>query len=345
MPLALFTLASLCPALLLGAGAFLGGGWFWAALAYITALAFALDQLAALAPEADGAGDGAELPAGDGLLVALALTQFALIPLGVGALATMNFGLDWLAGFVAFGLWFGQIGNAAAHELIHRSRRGLFALGQMMFTSVLFGHHVSAHRLVHHPHVGSPSDPNSPRRGQGAYLFVLRAWIGSFRAGLAAERALSARARRFRLNPYVLHVGGALALVALAWAWLGWTGAAILVGLSLHAQSQILLGDYVQHYGLRRRRREDGRFEPVTAGHSWNSGHWFTSAMTLNAPRHSDHHAHPARPFPQLRLPQGAPMLPAPLPAMALVALVPPLWRRVMDPRVAAVAGGDVARS
>ncbi len=345
MPLALFALASLCPALLLAAGVFLNGGWFWAALAYITALAFLLDQLAMLAPKTDGAKDSTEFPAGDGLLVALAFTQFALLPLAVWALTTQAFGRDWLAGFVAFGLWFGQIGNAAAHELIHRTRRGLFALGQAMFTSVLFGHHVSAHRLVHHPHVASPGDPNSPRRGQGAYLFLLRAWIGSFRAGLDAERALGARARRFRLNPYVLHVGGALALVALAWAWLGGTGAAILIALALHAQSQILLGDYVQHYGLRRRQLDNGRLEPVTMAHSWNSGHWFTSAMTLNAPRHSDHHAHPARPFPQLRLPQGAPMLPAPLPAMAVVALVPPLWRRVMDPRLAAMQAGDVARS
>ena len=60
--------------------------------------------------------------------------------------------------------------------------------------------------------------------------------------------------------------------------------------------------------------------------------------MMLNAPRHSDHHAHPARPFPQLSLPPGdaAPRLPRSLPVMACVACVPPLWRRMMDRRAAA---------
>lgn len=332
MPLIAFALAALTPALLLGLGAILAGVWLWVALGYITLFAFLMDRLIALVPAG-----GAEFPAGDGLLVALAIAQFVLLPLGVWALATHLSGVTWLAGFIAFGLWFGQIGNAAAHELIHRSGWGLFQLGRWMFIAVLFGHHTSAHRLVHHRHVASPADPNSPRRGQSYYGFAVRAWIGSFRAGLKAERELSARRQGRRLNPFAVYLAGAAAFMGLAFAALGWAGLAIYLGLALHAQSQILMSDYVQHYGLRRQRMPDGRLEPVGPKHSWNTGHWFTSAMMLNAPRHSDHHAHPARPYPQLRLPEGAPLLPAPLPAMALVALVPPVWRTVMDPRVSAV--------
>ncbi|WP_333828970.1 alkane 1-monooxygenase [Pararhodobacter sp.] len=337
MPIAVFALASLTPALLLALGALFGGGWLLAALIHVTLFAFLMDRLVAIVPS-----EGAEFPAGDGLLVALGLSQLALLPLGVWALTTQLSGTQWLAGFAAFGLWLGQIGNSAAHELIHRRSRALYQLGRWMFTAILFGHHTSSHRLVHHPHVASPADPNSPRRGQSYYGFLPRAWIGSFRAGLAAERALLARQAqgRRRLNPYVVHVGGALAFMALAFATLGWKGLAVYLALAFHAQSQILMSDYVQHYGLRRQRRADGRLEPVSAAHSWNGGQWFSAAMMLNAPRHSDHHAHPARPYPQLRLPEGAPMLPAPLPAMALVALVPPLWRRVMDPRVDEVQAG-----
>jgi len=334
MPIAVFALASLTPALLLAFGALTGGTWLLSALIWLTLFAFLMDRLVAVIPP-----DVGEFPAGDGLLVALGLSQLMLLPLGVWTLTTQLNGTEWLAGFAAFGLWLGQIGNAAAHELIHRRNPALYQLGRWMFVSILFGHHTSAHRLVHHPHVGSPADPNSPRRGQSYYGFLPRAWIGSFRAGLAAERALLARQARGRrrLNPYWVHLGGALAFMGLALATLGWQGLAIYLGLALHAQSQILMSDYVQHYGLRRHRRADGRLEPVAAAHSWNGGQWFSSAMMLNAPRHSDHHAHPARPYPQLRLPEGAPMLPAPLPAMAIVALVPPWWRRVMDPRVTAV--------
>lgn len=338
MPVPVFAIAALSPALLLLAGVMLGGVWLWVALVYITLFAFVMDKISALAPSEDG-----EFPAGDGLLVVLALSQFALMPLGIWALSGRLQGLDWLAGFVAFGLWLGQIGNPAAHELIHRSRRGLYALGQWMFIVILFGHHVSAHRLVHHPHVATPADPNSARRGQSYYGFLPRAWWGSFRAGLAAERALSARSGRGRVNPYVTYVAGAAGLLVLSWALFGWKGALIHAGLALHAQSQMLLSDYVQHYGLRRQRGDDGRFEPVGNHHSWNSGHWFTRAMMLNAPRHSDHHAHPSRPYPQLQMPADALILPAPLPVMALAALVPPLWRRIMDPRVR--AQGAVART
>ncbi|MCC5971832.1 MAG: alkane 1-monooxygenase [Pararhodobacter sp.] len=334
MPIAVFALASLTPALLLALGMFTGGWWLLVALVYVTLFAFLMDRLIAWMPP-----DGGELPAGDAVLIALGLSQLALLPLGVWALATHLTGIEWLAGFVALGLWLGQIGNSAAHELIHRRNRAMFQLGRWMFIAILFGHHTSAHRLVHHPHVASPKDPNSPRRGQSYYGFLPRAWIGSFRAGLAAERALLARQARGerRINPYVVYLFGALAFMALSFATLGWPGLAIYLGLAFHAQSQILMSDYVQHYGLRRQRRPDGKLEPVSAAHSWNGGHWFSAAMMLNAPRHSDHHAHPARPYPQLRLPDGAPMLPAPLPAMAVVALVPPWWRKIMDPRVKAV--------
>jgi alkane 1-monooxygenase len=68
--------------------------------------------------------------------------------------------------------------------------------------------------------------------------------------------------------------------------------------------------------------------------HSWNAPHLFSSALMLNATRHSDHHVHPTRGYASLSLPPAAPMLPWPLPLAALIALYPPLWRRKMRPLV-----------
>ena len=80
---------------------------------------------------------------------------------------------------------------------------------------------------------------------------------------------------------------------------------------------------------------ENGRLEAVSARHSWNTAHRFSGAMMLNAPRHSDHHTHPSRSYPSLELlEEEMPMLPYSLPMMAVIALMPPLWRRVMDSRV-----------
>lgn len=334
LPVAVFAVVALAPLPLLAAGLLQGGGLALAGLCYMTVLAALIDQLipwvAADAPE------GAEFPAGNALLVILGVAHLVAMPLAVALIAGPGPLAPWerVALFLGFGLWFGQVSVPAAHELIHRGARGLFGLGVAVYVSLLFGHHASAHRLVHHRHVASAADPNSAREGEGFYRFALRAWLGSFRAGWRAERAL--RPGR-RITPYTSYVLGAAAALALAWGLAGWPGVAVWAGLAAHAQMQLLLSDYVQHYGLTRAVRPDGRLEPVAARHSWNARPWFTSALMLNAPRHSDHHAHPSRPYPALRLPapEQAPMLPWSLPVSCTLALVPPLWKALMRQQLA----------
>lgn len=119
----------------------------------------------------------------------------------------------------------------------------------------------------------------------------------------------------------------------MGWAVGGAMGVITWIAVCLYAQMQLLLADYVQHYGLRRAELADGRLEPVSSLHSWNAPQVWTAAMMLNAPRHSDHHINPARSFPELQLDRDAmPILPASLPAMAFIAIIPPLWRNLMDP-------------
>lgn len=336
-----FALASVLPVPLLLAGSLVGGVWPWVALVYLTCLTWGMDMLIARA--APDAPEGAEFPAADSLSVVLALSHLVLLAVAVTVLA--GGGLSWperIGIFLGHGIFFGQISNANAHELIHRGSRQLHGLGVLVYTSLLFGHHASAHRLVHHVHVATDRDPNSARLGTSFYRFALRAWVGSFRAGLEAERALSAR-KAGRINPYVVYIGGGLGIVLAVAGVLGPRGVLDYLLLCGWSQMQLLLSDYVQHYGLRRHHLPNGRVEPVGPGHSWDAPHPLSSLMMLNAPRHSDHHAHPARVYPALRLdlagnpPPGRPILPASLPMMATLALWPRRWRRVMDPRVRAL--------
>lgn len=336
LPVALFALASLTPVALIGAGVVVGGALLWAGFLYMAVLALVLDRILPIIP--GDAPEGAEFPASDGLLLGLGVGHLLLLPLAVWAVAgtgELDLGQRVLA-FFAAGLWFGQVAHPTAHELIHRGGRGLFRLGAAIYVSLLFGQHVSAHRLVHHRHVATPADPNSARAGEGFYRFALRAWQGSFREGWRAETALRARGGKSAVHPYAIYIGGSVTALGLAWAIAGWPGVLVWTGLSLHAQGQLLLSDYVQHYGLTRATLPDGRLEPVGQRHSWNSGPWFSSALMLNAPRHSDHHVHPARPFPALQLPEDAPRLPWPLPLACTIALVPPIWRRAMRAPLAA---------
>jgi alkane 1-monooxygenase len=275
----------------------------------------------------------AEFPAATSLSVVLALSHFVLLYLVITALSGDVFGtLEKLGIFFASGFFFGQVNNANAHELIHCGGRNLHSLGKWVYVSLLFGHHTSAHVLVHHRHVATRMDPSTSRKGESYYRFVIRAWVGSFRMGLAAE---TERQRRIDAplwrHPYVAYVGGAALFIVLAFVFGGTKGALIYVGLATYATSQLLLSDYIQHCGLMRAEVE-GKYEPIGTRHGWNSPHWFSSAVMLNAPRHSDHHAHPSRTYNTLVIPDDSPMLPRSLPMMACLALLPRRWRRVVDP-------------
>lgn len=309
----------------------------YAALFYMTALIYSLDHLTALAaPDFPDQ----EFPAGHGLMVALGLAHFPLLFLGAWVVSAAP-PVKAIPLFFALALFFGQVSNSNAHELIHRSRRWQHRLGLAVYCTLFFGHHASAHPLVHHIHVATPNDPNSSRKGESYYRFAKRAWVGSFREGYKVEK----RRKNLR-KTYLVYGTGALFTCLIATLLGGLPCLVVTFGLGLYAQAQLLLSDYVQHYGLTRRRLENGRYEPVGPRHSWNAPQGFSSALMMNAPRHSDHHSSPARAYPGLRLDQETmPVLPNSLPVMATVALVPPLWRKIMDPRVAEWETQDTARN
>lgn len=337
----LFQFATVFPLVLLILGSLVGGLWPLAGVAMITLFTWAADHLMRRAARQTGTTD--EFPADNALAVTLALILLAGLALAVRAIA----GDSDMGGvtrgllLIGWGLALGQIGHPVAHELIHRPARWMRGLGRAVYAAVLMGHHASSHLRVHHQHVGTGDDPASAPLGMGFWRYAPHAWAGSYLAGLRAETALRKRAA----NPlpiwshhYIGHGAGALLALLLAYTLAGLGGVAALTGIAAYAQLQILLSDYIQHYGLRRAVMPDGRLEPVGPHHSWNAPQLWSSAMMLNAPRHSDHHANPARPYPGLRLDADMPVLPRAVPVMAVAALIPPLWRRMMDRRALAWA-------
>lgn len=335
-----FAAASLSPALMLGLGAVAGGVWALAGLLWITLFLAVADRIArhlGLDQPPDGQPSGSER-----LPLVVGLAHFPMLALALYALSGgtgLGFGA-WLAIFLGFGLWFGQVSNATAHELIHRTARLPFRLGMWIYISLLYGHHTSAHRLVHHRFAATEDDPNSAPLGESFPQFLIRAWPGEFQAGYEMENGLRAERTRARLelHPYTVYLAGGAGFVLLAGLLFGLGGTLAYVGLCAHTHIQLLLSDYVQHYGLTRRKTGPDAYEPMGPEHSWDAPDLISGLMMLNAPRHADHHLHPARAFDALILsPDGrAPLLPASLPVMATVALIPPLWHRIMDRRVSA---------
>lgn len=330
-----FAIATLGPVPFLLLAMIAGAPWAWLSLAVMGALIPLLDRLLPQvdAPPAPGDGRGAWLGLILGL-VHLGMTGAALLWLcGPGGVQ----GTAVLPAALALALWFGQVSHPAAHDLIHRPARWQLRLGRLVYATLLFGHHASAHRKVHHRWVASPHDPNTARLGESFWHFLPRAWAGSFMAGLRAEQRDLQRATPVRplwRHPYLGDLAVGSIVCALAFTSGGLAGLAICTGICAATHLQILQSDYVQHYGLQRRPRAHGRWEPVGPDHSWNTPHVASAAMMLNAPRHSDHHMHPHRGYRDLRLDRDQmPMLPHGLPVMATMALFPRRWRRVMDPR------------
>ena len=253
-----------------------------------------------------------------------------------GGMASARHGIYLMAGL---GLVSGGVGIVYAHELMHRSNRFERALGEALMTSVLYGHFVTEHLAVHHVHVGTPRDAVTARYNEGFYGFFLRVLPQSF---LSAWHVEADRLRRRGTAPWALrnpfwrYLGGAAAVLAVAYGIGGWGGVGLYV---LHAFVAILALEqvnYMEHYGLSRKPLGDGRYERVQPHHSWNASHRVSNFLLINLQRHADHHVKPDRRFPLLRTfaENEAPTLPFGYPLMALVSLNPYLWRRLMNPRV-----------
>ncbi len=241
--------------------------------------------------------------------------------------------------FFGMGILSGTIGIVYAHELMHKPGAADRWLADILLATVFYGHFRSEHLLVHHRYVGTPRDAVTARYGEGFPSFFARVLPGCYRSAFRAEREMQVRAGRAPLvfsNPFWRYHGMQLLVVIAAYALAGWLGVALVLFQAFVAIWQLELVNYVEHYGLTRRHLGDGKYEPVAPRHSWNATHRASNWLLINLQRHSDHHAKPARPFPLLKSgdPEEVPELPYGYPVMTTAAMVPPLWRRLMNPRV-----------
>lgn len=243
--------------------------------------------------------------------------------------------------FFGLGVLSGTIGIVYAHELLHQSNALERWLGDLLLATVLYSHFRTEHLLVHHRHVGTPRDAVTARYNEHFHRFFFRVLAECPRSAWAAERALLAR-RNLPMtslrNPFWRYALLQLVALGLALTLGGWQGLALFLLQAISAVWQLELTNYVEHYGLTREHLGDGKYEHVKPHHSWNAAHTATNWLLINLQRHSDHHYKPDRRFPLLQTydETQAPQLPYGYPLMAAIATIPPVWRRMMNPRVRA---------
>ncbi|GAA4416768.1 alkane 1-monooxygenase [Quisquiliibacterium transsilvanicum] len=259
--------------------------------------------------------------------------------------------LSWwayLAVAYAAGLGSG-LGINTGHELGHKNTRLEQWLAKLVLAVPAYGHFCVEHNRGHHRHVATPEDPASARMGESIYRFALREVPGAMRRAWALERARLARAGRsvWHADNAILQSGAITgALQGGLLAAFGWKLLPFLVIHNLVAWWQLTSANYVEHYGLLRRRLPDGRYERPQPHHSWNANHTYTNLMLFQLERHSDHHANPSRRYQCLRNFPDLPRLPSGYQGMFPIAYLPWLWYRVMDPRLMALeqVAGDLER-
>jgi len=265
------------------------------------------------------------------------LTLFGLIAYVAPAEHLNTF--EKIAIFFGIGVITGTVGINYSHELMHQKNKLERMLGDALLAMVLYSHFRSEHLLVHHRYVATPRDPVTARMNETFYRFYPRVLKQCFQSAWNAEKAMLARKSlpaSDLSNPFWKYAGMQLFCLVLAFVLGGWAGIGLFLLQAGVAIWQLELVNYIEHYGLTRKHLGEGKYEHVQPRHSWNAAHKASNWLLINLQRHSDHHYKPDRRFPVLQTytEADAPQLPYGYPVMTIAAMMPRIWKRVMNPRV-----------
>jgi alkane 1-monooxygenase len=249
---------------------------------------------------------------------------------------------------IGLALTMGVVGGIAintAHELGHKRANSEKWLSRVALAQTGYGHFFIEHNRGHHVRVATPEDPASSRLGESFWAFLPRTVSGSVSSAWEIEGKRLDRVGKSRwslqndiLGAWAMTVGLFAALtIAFGWVVLPYLLIQAVLGFSL-----LEVVNYLEHYGLLRQKREDGRYERCRPEHSWNSNNVASNVLLYHLQRHSDHHANPTRRYQALRHIDEAPQLPTGYAGMIVLAWFPPLWRRVMDHRLVEHYGGNL---
>ncbi|WP_232787324.1 alkane 1-monooxygenase [Spongiibacter nanhainus] len=268
------------------------------------------------------------------------------------AYAVASRGLDWgwfniLGAALSLGVANG-LALTAGHEMGHKIKdRRQMTAAKLILACCGYGHFSIEHNKGHHKDVATPEDPASSRLGENIYSFVLREIPGAAKRAWILEKERLNRLGKATwsfsneiLQPAAVTLLAYAAIIAL----FGWLMVPFLIVSAAYGWWQLTCANYTEHYGLLRQKTESGRYERCQPHHSWNSNSKASNLLLLHLQRHSDHHAHPTRPYQVLRDYEDVPTLPFGYPGMFALAMVPPLWFAIMNPRVIAWAGGDLSK-
>ncbi|MEO0826415.1 MAG: fatty acid desaturase [Cyanobacteria bacterium J06639_16] len=238
-----------------------------------------------------------------------------------------------LAYILSVGIFSGMFAITIGHELIHHSQPVDCALGGVLLSTVCFGTFKIVHLRIHHRYVCTPDDFATAKKGQSIYHFWWINRVANITEALRCEREdLAKQGRQFWQSELLLWTVLSLLWFAIAILLGGWWG-----GLFFGLQSFIAIlkldwTNYLQHYGLTRKRDAKGNYEPVQHHHAWSVGLFIHDLAIFNLLRHGDHHVNPQRPYPFLEHDNRTREYPYNYSVMYLLSLLPGVFENVVHP-------------
>ena len=248
---------------------------------------------------------------------------------------TMNF-ITIAALGAAVGMSGGSIGITTAHELIHRQSKFMRSLGVILLILCLYGHFRIEHVYGHHRNVATKEDPATARKGENFYFYFIRCVINSVISSWNIEKDILKKKNSniYSLKNRMLHYFFLeLLFLCLAFYFTGINGLIFIFFHALVSITLLELVNYIQHYGLTRK-KENGKYEKFSDHHSWNSRHISANWSTFNLGLHNEHHKSAGKHYPLLSQEEKILEMPSNYSIMLIMALIPPLWFYVMNPKL-----------
>lgn len=280
-----------------------------------------------------------------GVLYLWAFLQVGLLVWACDVITYKNMPTSELIGFLLSAMTvLGGIGITVAHELGHKNGKLEQFLAKIILNTVFYRHFFIEHNRGHHVQVATLQDPATSRKNQSFYAFWVQSVFGSIRSAWNLEKK---RLERKGKSVWSIEnemwaclfqpLGLMFSLTIIFSYWAGsivWQVPLFYLGQSILSFSLLEAVNYIEHYGITRRKLPNGKYERVEHLHSWNASHLISNFFLFQLQRHSDHHAYANRPYQILRHFEDSPQLPAGYPTMIITALFPPLWFVIMNKRL-----------
>jgi len=236
------------------------------------------------------------------------------------------------------GIMCGVLGINLGHELGHRLNATDQILGELMLLTSLNTHFLPYHNGGHHFNVATPNDAATARKNEILNVFWIRSHFSSYVEAWQLENKRMAVIGKGHFSIQNKMVTYTLANIILIGVIFYFFGLSVLLSFIAAAVIGILLlqtVNYIEHYGLLRTKNEHGRYERVRHIHSWNSDHIIGRLVLFNLSRHSDHHYNGSKHYQVLKSLPESPQMPTGYPGMMLFCLIPPLWFKYMNAKIA----------